>query len=64
MPKQKTHKGISKRMKVTGSGKVSRRKSNSGHLMSSKTSKTKRGLRKSTVVSGLKAKRIKVLLGE
>lgn len=64
MPKQKTHKGLAKRVKVTASGKVTRRKSNSGHLMSGKTAKTRRGLRKSTLVSGLKAKRLKELLGE
>ena len=64
MPKMKTHKGLSKRVKVTGSGKVSRRKSNGGHLMSGKTSKNRRGIRKTELVSGLKARRLKVLLGE
>ena len=39
MPKQKTHKGLSKRVKVTGTGKISRRKAFSGHLMSSKNGK-------------------------
>ena len=46
MPKAKTHKGISKRMKVRRSGKVTFKKSGAGHLMSGKSGKRCRRLRR------------------
>ena len=48
--KLKTHKGVSKRIKVTKSGKVKYSAGGRGHLLSSKTSKRKRRLRKSKVL--------------
>lgn len=45
MPKAKTHKGVSKRMKVRPSGKVTYKKSGAGHLMSGKSGKRCRRLR-------------------
>ena len=39
MPKQKTHKGLAKRVKITGGGKVKRGRAGGGHLMSSKNGK-------------------------
>ncbi len=62
MPKIKTHKGAKKRFGITGSGKVKRRKSHTGHLFTSKSGKRKRNLRKSTTVHETDAKRIKRLL--
>jgi len=59
MPKQKTHKGLSKRVKVTSSGKVKCRHSGMGHLMSSKNSKRRRHLSSSAVVKSAKAQTIK-----
>jgi large subunit ribosomal protein L35 len=50
MPKQKTHKGIQKRMRVTRKGKVLRRKANRGHLMSTKSGSRRRNLRRRTGV--------------
>jgi len=50
MPKMKTHKGIRKRMKRTRRGKVTRRRANRGHLMSGKSSKRKRQLRRKATV--------------
>lgn len=44
MPKQKTHKGLAKRVKVTATGKVKHRRAGSGHLMSSKNAKRRRRL--------------------
>ena len=41
MPKQKTHKGIAKRVKITGRGKVKRRSAGKGHLLSGKKAKRK-----------------------
>lgn len=45
MPKMKTHKGLKKRVRVTGTGKIRRRKAFSGHLMSGKSGKRRRLLR-------------------
>ncbi len=46
MPKLKTHKGIKKRFKVSATGKVSHKKCGSSHLMSHKSGKQVRRLRK------------------
>ena len=51
MPKMKTHKGIKKRVRLTAKGKVRHKRANAGHLMSGKSSKRKRAIRKSTFVS-------------
>jgi large subunit ribosomal protein L35 len=63
MPKQKTHKGLTKRVKVTARGKIKARKSYSGHLMSSKTAKRRRRLSKAFILRGATVGRIKELLG-
>ena len=44
MPKLKPHKGLLKRVKVTGTGKIIRRQANKGHLMTSKSSARRRRL--------------------
>ncbi len=62
MPKQKTHKGMKKRFKVSGTGKVKHRSAFRGHLLSSKSSKRKRHLRKDGVVAGAEAKSIRECL--
>ena len=59
MPKQKTHKGMKKRYKLTATGKVKHRKRGRGHLLSSKTSKRKRQLRKDAIVGGVRAATIR-----
>lgn len=46
MPKGKTHKGLGKRVKVTATGKLMHRQPGSGHLMSGKSGKRKRALRR------------------
>lgn len=52
MPKHgKSHKGVRKRMKLTGTGKVTRSRANTGHLQSGKSSVRRRRLRKSATVS-------------
>ncbi len=63
MPKQKTHKGLKKRVKVTASGKIKRKKSFSGHLMSSKNAKRRRKVGSSAIVAGVDMPRMKALLG-
>ncbi len=55
----KTHKGTSKRMKVSKTGKVKRRKSGARHLKSNKTGRQKRQSRGTAVESGRQAKVIR-----
>ena len=62
MPKQKTHKGAAKRFKVSASGKVLRHHSMKNHILTKKTTKRKRKLRKQAVVSPAMAKTVKALL--
>jgi large subunit ribosomal protein L35 len=62
MPKLKTHSGASKRFKVTGTGKIMRRKAYKSHLLTGKSAKRTRGLRKSTLVSDSECANIKRLL--
>lgn len=62
MPKQKTHKGLKKRVKVTASGKIKRMKSFSGHLMSSKNAKRRRKVSSSAMINAVDAPRIRAML--
>ena len=62
MPKQKTHSGLKKRIKVTGSGKLMRGHAYTGHLKTNKTHKEKVALSKSTSVHSSDEKRIKSLI--
>ena len=47
MPKMKTNRSAAKRFKVTGSGKLKRNKAYKRHILTKKSPKTKRNLRKS-----------------
>jgi large subunit ribosomal protein L35 len=58
MPKQKTHKGMQKRFKVTASGKVKHRKAFRGHKLSHKTAKRRMQLRDDNVITGHEARKI------
>tara|TARA_R110002020_G_scaffold89708_11_gene219124 strand:- start:191 stop:391 length:201 start_codon:yes stop_codon:yes gene_type:complete len=58
VPKQKTHKGMQKRFKITASGKAKHRKANRGHIMSKKSADRKRDLRGDGVITGTVAKKI------
>lgn len=58
MPKMKTRRGAAKRLRLTASGKVRRNKASASHLMTSKTRKQKRRLRKSAIVSKADERRI------
>jgi large subunit ribosomal protein L35 len=63
MPKMKTHKGAKKRFTVTASGKVRRLKAFKSHILTKKSSKRKRNLRRSTTVAtNGEAKNIKRLI--
>ena len=62
MPKQKTHKGASKRFSLTGTGKVKRKKAFHSHILTKKTTKRKRKLRASGMVAKPDAKNVKKML--
>ncbi len=63
MPKLKTRRAVAKRFKVTASGKLSRSHAYAGHKLTKKTSKRKRNLRKSDLVSRADTARMKKMLG-
>ncbi|PSQ77461.1 MAG: 50S ribosomal protein L35 [Bacteroidetes bacterium QH_6_63_17] len=63
MPKMKSHSGAKKRFKTTANGKIKRKKSGKGHLLTKKNAKRKRQLRKSVIVDDkANRKRIKRML--
>lgn len=62
MPKMKTHRGAAKRFKVTKSGKVKRSKAYTSHILTKKSAKRKRNLRKGTYIHPSEEKTIKKLL--
>ncbi|WP_018350062.1 50S ribosomal protein L35 [Longispora albida] len=64
MPKQKSHTGTGKRIRVTGSGKLMREKTGKRHLLEVKSSKQTRAMSGITEVSPADAKRVKRLLGK
>lgn len=64
MPKLKTHKGLKKRVKITKYGKIKKKKGFAGHLMSEKSGKRRRHLRKKNLVSHSFSKRFKRALGK
>jgi len=62
MPKIKAIRGAAKRFKTTGSGKVVRNKAFSSHILTKKSTKRKRGLRKSTLVDSTNLKQVARLI--
>jgi large subunit ribosomal protein L35 len=62
MPKMKSKRGAAKRFKTTGNGKIVRSKAFGSHILTSKTTKRKRGLRKSAVVDSANVRSIKRML--
>ena len=62
MPKVKTHRGAAKRLKKTGSGKIVRTRQNKQHILTKKSPKRKRHLRKGTLVSRVDEKRVKQMV--
>jgi large subunit ribosomal protein L35 len=64
MPKQKTHKGLSKRVKITATGKIRRSCCGGGHLMSGKNAKRRRRIKSSAIITGTAAKAIRIQLGK
>ncbi len=64
MPKQKTHKGLKKRIKITATGKVKHKRAGGGHLMSSKNAKRRRRIATAGILKPMEAKRIKAAMGK
>ncbi|MDH5202501.1 MAG: 50S ribosomal protein L35 [Nitrospirota bacterium] len=62
MPKMKTHRGAAKRFKVTGTGKIKRWSGYKSHLLTGKSAKRTRRLRKSSLVSDAEYTHVKRLL--
>jgi large subunit ribosomal protein L35 len=63
MPKTKTSSSVKKRFKVTGTGKLLRRRAMKSHNLTKKSSKRKRGFRKDTPVAAVETKAVRQLLG-
>jgi large subunit ribosomal protein L35 len=64
MPKMKTHSGASKRFRLTGTGKVMRRRANRAHYLEHKPSTRTRRLKDEVTLSPPDAKKMKRLLGK
>ena len=62
MPKVKTKSGAKKRFKLTGTGKIKRKKAYKSHILTKKETKQKRNLRKATVVDKSDVPRVKKML--
>ena len=62
MPKMKGKSGAKKRFKLTGSGRLKREKAYRSHILTKKTTKRKRNLRKATLVDKADEKRIKTII--
>jgi large subunit ribosomal protein L35 len=64
MPKMKTHTGTAKRFRVTGSGKIMRRRANRAHYNEHKSSRVTRRLYNEVQVAPADVRAIKKLLGK
>lgn len=62
MPKMKTHRGAAKRFSLTKSGKVKRARAYKSHILTKKSSKRKRNLRKGTYIAAQEEKNIRNLI--
>jgi large subunit ribosomal protein L35 len=63
MPKLKTHKGTAKRVKLTSTGKITRRRAFGEHILAKKSKSRKRAIKTTAVVSGSMKKNVKRALG-
>lgn len=62
MPKMKSNRGAAKTFKKTGSGKIKRYKAYKAHILTKKSQKRKRNLRKATLVAASDSKRVKIMI--
>jgi len=63
MPKMKTNRGAAKRFKVTGSGRIKRKKAYASHILTKKSTKRIRKLREQAGISSADSKRVNRMLG-
>ncbi|MBC7943059.1 50S ribosomal protein L35 [Candidatus Saccharibacteria bacterium] len=63
MPKIKTHKGTAKRIKITSTGKLTRRRAFGGHMLAKKSKSRKRNINTTAFVTGAMAKNVRRALG-
>jgi large subunit ribosomal protein L35 len=63
MPKNKTHSGTAKRIRITGKGKLRRQQTGLRHRLEKKSSKETRALSGTTEVAAADVPRLKRLLG-
>jgi large subunit ribosomal protein L35 len=63
MPKMKTHRAAAKRIKVTGSGRLRRRKAFRSHLLEKKESSRTRRLARPVEISSANERRVRRMLG-
>lgn len=64
MPKVKTHRAARKRMRLTAKGRVKKGSAFTSHLLSNRSQKRKRNLRRGGILSAVDTKRVKQLLGK
>jgi large subunit ribosomal protein L35 len=64
MPKQKTHKGVKKRFRLTAGGKVKHRSAGTSHLASRMSKKRRRRLRGTSVLDTVEVSKLKQVLGK
>ena len=62
MPKMKTSRAAAKRFKLTGAGKLKRNKAYKRHILTKKSTKTKRNLRKAAMIDQSNVKQMKKIL--
>ncbi|HKM03564.1 MAG TPA: 50S ribosomal protein L35 [Lachnospiraceae bacterium] len=62
MPKMKTNRSAAKRFKLTGTGKLKRNKAYKQHILTKKSPKTKRNLRKAVIVDSSNVSNMKKIL--
>ncbi|HEY7750750.1 MAG TPA: 50S ribosomal protein L35 [Ignavibacteriaceae bacterium] len=62
MPKMKSKRGAAKTFRKTASGKFKRKKAYKSHILTKKSTKRKRNLRKATLVSKSEEKRVRLML--
>ncbi len=63
MPKMKTHKGTAKRVKITKTGKLLRRRAFGSHLLAKKSKSRKRVIKTEAAITGKIAKNVKRAIG-
>ena len=64
MPKMKTRSSVKKRYRMTAGGKLKRKKAFARHILTKKSAKRKRDLRRQAVVHSTQEKRLRIMLGD